>query len=117
MEKELPTYDNDKQLSQLLYSEITDDTLLNLFFQKGGTVNITNLNYLVGTNSKNDFSRNLISLESKGLVKSTGSHTYKVTAKARWSKLRDSKALIWVVSICAVASFAILLMQVLKLVK
>jgi hypothetical protein len=111
---ELPTYENDKDLSQLIYTEISDDKVLSFLFKKGGKVNVVNLTYCVNTYGKKDIAANLVSLEAAGLISFTGQSFARVTAKARWQRFRDSKELVTVGVLCGIIAFAIELIRVLK---
>jgi hypothetical protein len=113
--KELPTYDNDKDLAELIKSkEITQDNLLRFFFKKGGYVNHTNLRYLISeyATDKNGFYQALVDLETSAKIKFVGSHIAKLTFKAWWERLRDNKTIVTVGVICGIIAFLILLMQV-----
>lgn len=104
------TYENDKDIGQLIYTELTDDKLLEFFFKKGGEVNITNLNYCMneygyhyGNNMK--FSQHFVNLETAGLIKPGKGPYYKVTRKARLRRLYDHKGWqFWLIVIAAITS-------------
>lgn len=84
--KEPPTYYNDNNIKQLIYTEVTDDTLLDFFFKKHGKVNINNLQYVVHEYGKKQIAQNLVNLEAKGLIKSKKGFLWVVTTKARWQR-------------------------------
>lgn len=113
-----PTYENDKPFLALLYSDITEQRLLDFIFSKGGILNHNNAHILfVKSNRQNTYLRSLKSLESDGFIKPFGSHCYKVTTKARWVRIRDNKAWNLIAAIASIGAFLILIGQVLKWIK
>ena len=62
-------YKNDKDLSAIIYTEITDEKVLNFIFKKGGKVNITNLQWCVSFYTKKSVEQNIINLKEAGLIK------------------------------------------------
>ncbi|MBL7696587.1 MAG: hypothetical protein JNK79_00445 [Chitinophagaceae bacterium] len=82
--KPLPTYENDTDIEELVYTEVTDEKLLNFFFKKGGTVNINNLTYCVNLYGKKDISQNILNLQMKELVSQKEGFLFTVTGKAKW---------------------------------
>ncbi len=97
--KEFATYDNDTDLRELLYTDVTDEKVLRFIFKKGGKVNATNLQYCISLQSKKNISDILLNLETSGLIKAVDSHHYKVTGKAYWRRFRDSKTVQWTIAI------------------
>ncbi|HYM93455.1 MAG TPA: hypothetical protein VET23_04900 [Chitinophagaceae bacterium] len=115
--KEIATYENDQDLYWLSNTEITDESILDFIFKKGGSVNWNNLSYILNNYNRKDISQIFINLKANGLI-NVKSHTdVRVTAKARWKRFRDSKTLITIGVICGIISFLILLLQVSHILK
>jgi hypothetical protein len=111
----MDSYENDRDISELVYTELTDEKLLKFFFKKGGKVNINNLALLVHQYGKKEIAHNVVSLETLGLIKPVSNFEYAVTNKARWQRIRDSKTLIFGGIIAAIIATLILLLQVVRI--
>lgn len=75
---------------------MTQERLLDFFFKKGGTVNLSNIKYLVDqSNTVNNLSKCVNGLKADGLIKSVDSHHFKLTTKARHQKIYKSPAWIF----------------------
>lgn len=111
----MKTYENDKDISPLLNTELSDELVLDFFFKKGGKVNINNLQAVLSIYGRKQIAQNLVNLKEKGLIKFVDSFNCKLTYKARWEKTRDSKTLIWAGLICGIIAFLILLLQVMHI--
>ena len=114
MMKNAYTYENDIDLKELVYTEITDEKILDFFFKKGGTVNIVNLQWCVSNYSNKQIAQNLLNLELAGLIYHSKYPLSKLTFKARWQKFRDLKSWTFWAAICGIIALLILLIQELK---
>lgn len=104
MQKQPPTYHNDNDVSELVYTEVTDEKLLNFFFKKGGKVNVNNLSYVVHEYGKKELAQHFVNLETAGLIEYIEWPMAKVTTKARWERLRDNKTLWFIIGLLSLAA-------------
>ena len=108
--KPLPTYENDKDLSELIYTEVTDEKVLNFFFKKGGIVNVNNLQYCVGLYGKKELAQHIVNLETAGMIKAISSFEFKLTTKARFDRIYSSKSIVfWLILIGTLATLLTLI--------
>lgn len=93
------SYENDKDLEPLLYTELSKQRVLDFFFKKRGKVNINNLQYLVVTHSNRQIAPILLELKMEGLIEII-EHPYAIlTLKARWERFRDNKNIWWIIAV------------------
>lgn len=100
--KPVPTYDNDKDLQEIIFSEkITDDQVIRFFVKKRGSVNVTNLSYLVSVYAidKTGLNRALVNLNTTGLIRYVKHPMAVLTIKAWWRWFRDSKNIWWLIAV------------------
>jgi hypothetical protein len=86
-----PTYENDEDIRQLLYTEVTDQKLLDFFFKKGGKVNIMNLQWCINHYAEKQIAQNIVNLEHDGLIEPIGGSMYSVTKEARRKRFNYQK--------------------------
>jgi hypothetical protein len=113
--KNIPTYENDKDLEPLLFGELTEEKVLRFFFKKNGRVNWNNFSYCVSEYGKKQVAHILKELEGRGLIKHTEYPMMKVTYKAKWERIRDNKTIIAIGVICGILGFLILVLQMLHI--
>jgi hypothetical protein len=117
--KKAITYENDKDLGLLIYTEITDEKLLEFFFKKCGKVNVNNLNWCYSTYGPKhtDLAKHIVSLEVQGLIKPIDSIHYKLTFKARIEWIYKHKSLAFWSTIATIAGTIIAILVAIKLIK
>jgi len=114
-ERELTTYENDKDWIKLYLVNTTDEMILEFIFKKGGRVNVTNMNSLMRSDGRLNTSipQHILNLQQKELIEPDGSHYYKITKKAKWERFRDYKGwMFWTF----IASFLILLLTIILVI-
>lgn len=79
-------YETDNDFLALITSNVTDELLLNFFFQKDGIVNMADACYLSVHNRQTHLNKNFASLHSQGLIKKISESEYQLTGKAKWIK-------------------------------